>query len=79
MVNKIKFCFWYCLAHTLYFLGDVASKPMSWGWLDGEGKIVEFIGTVNYSIYNWLMIKSSNIDDEGLYGVWGTCEEESEE
>ena len=51
----------YILSWTLYWLGDLASKPMhyfDWGWI--------------YPVYNRLMIWSTDVQDwSGADGPWG--------
>ena len=69
-MNKINFYFWYSLSHTLYFLGDLVSKPLNWEWLCGDGEVQEWASGHIYNVYNWLMLKSGDIDDKGQYGVW---------
>ena len=64
----------YIMSHLFYHLGDIASKPMSWGWLDKETPIREFIGTWNYRLYNYLMLKSVDFNDAGGHDVWRPCE-----
>lgn len=49
---------------------------MSWECMDGEGKIVEFLGRINYSVYNWLMLKSVYYNDLGGCDVWGPVNED---
>lgn len=53
------------LSETLYWMGDVVSHPMIWfdsGWL--------------YSVYNWLMLRSGDVQDwAGLDGPWRRIED----
>jgi len=48
------------LSETLYWMGDAVSHPMHWfdsAWL--------------YSVYSWLMLRSSDVQDwAGLDGPW---------
>ena len=48
---------------SLYWLGDAVSRPMEafdWGWL--------------YPVYNWLMLRSGDVQGEGP-GPWQTDDE----
>jgi hypothetical protein len=53
----------YVVSWTLYWLGDLISKPMNyldWYWL--------------YPVYNRLMIYSADVQDwSGANGPWGEC------
>jgi hypothetical protein len=64
------------MANTLYFLGDMVSKPMSWGWMDSDSPPIVWIGSYNYNIYNWLMLKSVNFNDKSDCGIWGANEDD---
>ena len=58
------------MANVFYFLGDIASKPMHWDWMNSDTSTVEWICGVNYAVYNWLMTKSYNFDLVYETGVW---------
>ena len=62
--------YYYIMANTLYHLGDIASKPMQWDWMNTEGPFIEWLCGINYQIYNWLMLKSVYFNDEGGCDVW---------
>jgi len=64
---KFYNCF---MSHLLYHLGDIASKPMSWGWLDGDNWIDSKTGSIIYSTYNYLMLKSCYFNDKSDCDVW---------
>ncbi len=66
------------MANMFYYLGDFASKPMSWGWMDGESRVIEWIAGINYNIYNWLMLKSVYFNDKGGCDVWRDYNEDLE-
>lgn len=67
-MDKIKIRFMWVLAHSLYFLGDITSKPLNWDL--GNGPTAVWFNSKIYSIYNWSMIKSSNIDEKYHFGIW---------
>ncbi len=69
-MNKIKFYFWCGLSHILYFLGDLVSKTFNWDWLNKDREFQAWVAGYIYNVYHWLMLKSSNIDDNGQYGLW---------
>lgn len=71
-MNKVKFYFLYGLSHTLYELGDFVSKSLNWEWLSKDGEFQEWIVGHIYNVYNWLMMRSLDIDEKGHYGVWTT-------
>lgn len=49
------------MAYSLYYLGDLVSKPMYWHDIFARA----------YPVYNWLMLKSSDYqDDYELAGPW---------
>lgn len=60
----------YSLSHILYELGDFVSKAFDWEWLSKDGEFQEWITGHIYSVYNWLMMRSLDIDENGQYGVW---------
>ena len=60
------------MSHLFYHLGDIASKPLGWGWAnsDEDNKFVEWLVHINYSTYNWLMLKSCDFNDKSDCDVW---------
>lgn len=66
------------MANVYYFLGDIASRPLNWDWANKEALsgTAEWLTHVNYSIYNWLMLRSVKHDDVYGAGVWGPCKED---
>ena len=58
------------MANMFYYLGDFASKPMQWDWMNTDSLFIERLCGVNYQIYNWLMLKSVYFNDEGGCDVW---------
>jgi len=58
------------MANVLYYLGDFASKPMQWDWMNSESPFIEWLCDINYNIYNWLMLKSVYFNDRGGCDVW---------
>jgi len=68
---RLKYYTCYAISNIFYTLGDIASKPMSWGWMDGDYWIESWIASVDYRIYNWLMLKSVYFNDLGGCDIWG--------
>lgn len=66
----IKYYFYISLAHIFYHLGDIVSRPLNWNWANNESKTTEFLVHINYSLYNYLMLKSCNFNDEVGGDVW---------
>lgn len=60
----------WALAHSLFFLGDLASKPMHWEMFNNDFPLSVWICSKNYDIYNWLMLKSVVINDKYDFGIW---------
>ena len=63
--------FYYCfMSNALYYMGHAVSRPMSWGWFDADNWIDSKTASINYSIYNWLMLKSVDFNDKSDCDVW---------
>jgi hypothetical protein len=60
------------MSNTFFYLGDIASKPLQWDWLNEENAFAEFVATCIYNVYNTLMLKSVYYNDLGDCGVWTT-------
>ena len=67
------------MSHTLYFLGDIASKPLNMNWAQEDGSRAEYWTGKVYNVYNWLMLKSVDFNDKSDCNIWGPCESEDEE
>lgn len=72
--------YYYIMSQTFYFLGDLASRPLNWDWANKEALsgTAEWIAHVNYSVYNWLMLKSVYFNDKGGLDIWSTNHENDE-
>ncbi len=58
----MKMAFYWTLSQTCFWIGHIFSLPMSWGWMDKENKVTEFLGYWDYKIYNYFMLKSLDFD-----------------
>lgn len=63
------------MSNTLFFLGDLASKPLNMDWAQEDTKRAEYWAGKVYNVYNYLMLKSVDYNDKSDCGVWGPCDE----
>ena len=72
----MKFYYTLTMSWALFWLGDLVSKPLNWSWAnsDEDNKFIEWLVHINYSTYNWLMLKSCDYNDAGGHDLWGPVE-----